>query len=334
MIKPVWSLQDNSDIGTGISVSKGIALYGNSAGEIVALNTNTGKKIWTFHTGGKIYSTPAIYSDRVVCASTDHNIYCLNLKSGKLIWMHPTVKPIVASAAIEKDRVYIGSSDGSFRCLDLHDGGLIWQYDSVRNFVECKPLILKNSVCFGSWGNAFYSLNKINGQLNWKREKYNNRMLSPAAVWPVAANGKIFLVAPDRHMTALDEQTGKELWDSGTFSCRESIGISHNGELVYIKNMTEGNIDAFYTNLDEQKIAWECKAELGYEIAPSPIIESGKYIFIPTSLGVVVTVNKETHQNAWKYKVSHALINSILPLGKNRILVSVLDGQIVCLHFP
>ena len=332
-VKSIWHLQEKSDIGTGLSRSKNMVLYGNTAGEIVALDLQSGVKRWSYPTGGKIYSTPTISGNRVVCASTDHNIYCLDIKTGKMIWMHPTVKPIVASAAIEDGKVYIGSSDGSFRCLNLTDGNLLWKYEGVKNFVECKPLLLKTSVSFGSWGNAFYSLDKHTGKLLWVREKGSNRMLSPAAVWPVAANGKIFLVAPDRHMTALDEKSGEEIWDSGKYSCRESIGISADGKLVYIKNMTEGNVDAFYTTPNEQKLAWECVAELGYEIAPSPIVESGDHIFVPTTYGVVVAINRKTHLVAWKHKVSNALINAILPIGRNKILVSVLDGKVAYLSF-
>lgn len=332
-VKQVWNFQDNSDIGTGIALGHRLAVFANTAGEIVAINPVSGKKVWTYRTGGKIYSTPAISGDQVICASTDHNIYCLDLLSGKLVWMHPTTKPIVASPAIGDDRVFIGSSDGAFRCLRLSDGALVWKYDSVKNFVESKPLILKNSVCFGSWGNAFYSLDKNSGRLIWKREKYTNRMFSPAAVWPVAGNGKIFIVAPDRRMTALDEQSGTEIWDSGKYTCRESIGISRNGELVYIKNMTEGNVDAFLSRSGSQQLAWECKADLGYEIAPSPIVESRRYVFVPTATGVVVAINKKTHEIAWKYKVSNALINSILPVGKKSLLVTVLDGEVVKLNF-
>ncbi|HWS00367.1 MAG TPA: PQQ-binding-like beta-propeller repeat protein, partial [Prolixibacteraceae bacterium] len=332
-VKKKWSIQEKSDIGTGISVSKKTVIYANTAGEIVAVDLLSSKRIWSYTTGGKIFSTPAISGNNVVCGSTDQNIYCLNVKSGKLIWMHPTLKPIVASPSIDDGLVYIGSSDGSFRCIRLSDGNLVWKYDSVKNFVECKPLITKTSVCFGSWGNTFYSLDKISGKLNWKREKYSNRMLSPAAVWPVAANGKIFLVAPDRHMTALDEHTGREIWDSNKYSCRESIGISKDGNLVYIKNMNEGNVDAFYTKSDDQKLAWECKADLGYEIAPSPIAESRKYLFVPTTSGVVYAINRKTHAVVWKHKVSNALINSICPVGKHKILVSVLDGKVECLSF-
>ncbi len=331
--KSRWKIQEDSDIGTGLSRSKNRVIYANTAGEIVALELLTGKVIWRFRTAGKIYSTPAIGGNSVVCASTDHNIYCLDVKTGKKIWMHPTIKPIVASPAIEDGMVYIGASDSSFRCIRLSDGNLMWRFDEVKNFVECKPLVLKNSVCFGSWGNTFYSLDKKTGNLQWVREKYSNRMLSPAAVWPVAANGKIFLVAPDRHMTALDEASGAEIWDSGKYSCRESIGISNDGKLVYIKNMNEGNIDAFYTTFNEQKLAWECKADLGYEIAPSPIVESGNLIFVPTTAGIVVAIDKKTEQVVWRYKVCNALINAILPVGKRKIVVSTLDGKVEYLSF-
>jgi outer membrane protein assembly factor BamB len=213
--------------------------------------------------------------------------------------------------------------------LDLKTGKLNWQFNGVTNFVETRPLVYQDQVYFGSWGNTFYALDKKTGSLKWKREKYTNRMLSPAAVWPVAANGKLFIVAPDRHMTALDAQTGSEIWDSGEYSCRESIGISGDGELVYIKNMTEGNVDAFYTQPDEQELAWECRAELEYEIAPSPITEQGNMVFVPTTNGVVCAIDKQTHQVAWKHKVSNALVNMILPIDESCILVTTLDGKVV-----
>jgi outer membrane protein assembly factor BamB len=215
----------------------------------------------------------------------------------------------------------------------MKSGKLNWQFKGVRNFIETRPLVYQDKVYFGSWGNTFYALNKKTGSIKWKREKHTNRMLSPAAVWPVAANAKIFIVAPDRHMTALDAQTGREVWDSGQYSCRESVGISGDGELVYVKNMTEGNVDAFYTQVNQQELAWECKAELGYEIAPSPITEDGNLVFVATATGVICAVDKQIHQVAWKHKLSNALVNLILPIGDSRVLVTTLDGKIACLAY-
>jgi len=328
-----WQFQDQSDIGTGISVSGKLAVYANTKGEMVAVQQKSGKEIWRFSTSGKIYSTPGISGNLVVCASTDNNIYCLNLKTGQLAWKFETGKPIVASPVINLESVFIGSSEGIFRAIDLKTGRLKWQFDQVNNFVESKPLIYEHAVYFGSWGKAFYALGQQTGKLLWKREKYANRMFSPAAVWPVAANGKIFIVAPDRHMTALDAKTGAEIWDSEKYSCRESIGISANGEQVYIKNMTEGHVLAFDTAASEQKLAWDCPADLGYEIGPSPIVENGNLIFVSTCNGVVVAISKTTHQVVWKYKLSNALINAVTPLGLNQILVTSLDGRVACLQF-
>lgn len=332
-VKAKWIFQDKSDIGTGISTLGKTAVFANTKGEILLANSSNGKIIWRFQTLGKIYSTPAISDNIVVCASTDGSVYCLNLKSGKLAWKFETIKPIVASPIIDNGVVYIGSSEGIFRAIDLQKGTLKWQFGEVTNFVESKPLIYGNAVYFGSWGNSFYALDKSTGKLLWKREKYTNRMLSPAAVWPVAANGKIFIAAPDRHMTALNAQTGQEIWDSGTYSCRESIGISGDGKLVYIKNMTEGHVQAFSTESNNQALVWDCDAELGYEIGPSPITENDKLVFVPTCTGVIVAVSKTSHQVVWKYKLSNALINGITPLKSNQILVSSLDGKVACIEF-
>ncbi len=332
-VKKLWEAQDVSDIGTGLSYNGQITVYGNTNGEIVALDRNNGKIIWQFQTGGKIYSTPAISQNKVVCASTDNSIYCLDLKTGKKQWSFSTKKSIVASPVIYKNNVYVGSSEGIFRSLTLKSGKLNWQFEGIKDFVECKPLVYQNTVYFGSWGNTFYALNIKNGELVWKRENKKNRMLSPAAVWPVAANEKIFIVAPNDHMTALDAKTGKEIWDSYDYSCRESIGISESGELVYIKNMKGGNVDAFYTAPNEQKLAWECKADLGYEIAPSPITEGNNLIFVPTTEGIVCAIDTQTHEVAWKYKMSNALVNYILPVENNQVIVSLLDGKVVCLQY-
>lgn len=331
-IKVKWQFHDQSDIGTGISASGKLAVYANTKGEIVALQHKTGKIIWRFLTSGKIYSTPAISGSRVVCASTDNTIFCLDLKSGQLVWKFETLKPIVASPVIDQATVYIGSSEGIFRAIDLKTGKLKWQFDQVANFVESKPLIFENAVYFGSWGNTFYALDQQTGKLLWKREKYTNRMLSPAAVWPVAANGKVFIVAPDRHTTVLNAKTGVEVWDSEKNSCRESIGVSTDGRQVYVKNMTEGHVLAFETAASEPKLAWDCPADLGYEIGPSPIVENDNLIFVPTSNGGVVAISKTTHQVAWKYKLSNALINAVTPLGANQVLVTSLDGWVACLY--
>lgn len=73
--------------------------------------------------------------------------------------------------------------------------------------------------------------------------KWNNgssiRNYSPASCIPVTQDGVVYIVAPDRYMTAIDIATGKTLWRNNDATVRESIGISADGKWVYGKTMQD-----------------------------------------------------------------------------------------------
>src|SRR5699024_3803649 len=124
--------------------------------------------------------------------------------------------------------------------LSLDDGTLKWENKEVKGFVVTRPLLGKQKVYFGSWGNRFYALDKHTGKIVWQwTSGSTNRMYSPAAVYPVKADGKIFITAPDRYLTALDAETGKVIWRSNKHKGRESIGISEDKKLIYTKAMND-----------------------------------------------------------------------------------------------
>ncbi|MBS1661940.1 MAG: PQQ-binding-like beta-propeller repeat protein, partial [Bacteroidetes bacterium] len=210
-VTKLWEYQAQSDMGTGNALQGKTVVGTDTDGWIFALSRDKGKKIWAYRTGGKVYSTPAVAGDRVIAASTDKYIYCI--KAGKLVWKYETQKPVVAAPVIDGGRVYIGSSDGHFRALELATGKLLWDFAEVQGFVVDKPLIYDGKVYFGCWGHDLYALDKTTGHLVWKwNNGASNRMLSPAACWPVAAHGRLFIVAPDQVMTAFDAGTGKVIW--------------------------------------------------------------------------------------------------------------------------
>ena len=234
-VKESWKLQDSSDIGSGIAANDTIIVYTNTSGKAVAVRLSDGEKLWQYQTHGKIYSTPAIKDKQVVVASTDGYVYCLKLSDGSVLWKMKTSKGIVASPAIYDDTVYIGSSEGKFRALSLVDGRMIWEFDQIDGFVETKPLVDKQHIYFGGWGEYFYALDRQSGTLIWKwKGNTPGHFYSPAACFPVSAFGKIFLATPDRYVTALDAQTGEEVWRTNRVQARESIGISEDKSQIFI----------------------------------------------------------------------------------------------------
>lgn len=334
-VKAAWVYQDNSDMGSGIARFADLAITTNTAGEVYALQLKDGKRKWTFRTKGKIYATPAVEGERVVVASSDGNIYCLNAGSGKKIWTFKTEKPIVASTTIVDGIAYTGSSDGHFRAINVQTGKLEWDFDQVKGFVEDKPLYYQGNIYFGSWGNDFYALNAKSGELKWKwNNGASNRMFSPAACWPVAANGRVFIVAPDRYMTAFDAATGKVVWRKTIpdTRVRESIGLSADGADVLVKTM-EGRLYGVSSTADSMQFNWQAGIEMGYELDPAPAVDYEGVIYIPTHSGVVYAIDRNTHSLIWKYKLSNCLVNTVLPIGGKQVLFSTMDGKLVLIKF-
>lgn len=333
-VQTVWQSQDESDIGCGAVRAGKYVVYANTQGVVKALDFATGKLVWKYATKGKIFSTPAIEGNRVIIGSTDGYIYCLKLRSGKVLWKYKCEKSVLASATILNNVAYIGASDNIFRAIKIRNGKLLWQYDGVKGFVESKPFADKDQVVFGDWANRLYSLDPLTGKEQWVWKNSGSRMLSPAAVYPVKANGKIFFVTPARKTYALDASTGKQLWVAP--GGRESIGISLDASRIYVKNMF-GSIQC-YSTIDEgvNKI-WDVKTDLNYDIAPTPTmsaIKDGKeLIFVPTDKGNLFCFDAKDGSLVWKHKISVALINSIEPLEGNRLLISTMDGIVTILSY-
>ena len=49
--------------------------------------------------------------------------------------------------------------------------------------------------------------------------------------------------------------------------------------------------------------------------------------------GLVVAVNRADGAILWKHKISNALITSITPVAKNKIIVTTMDGKVTLLSY-
>src|SRR5690606_33964382 len=232
-------------------------------------------------------------------------------KTGKMLWKLAAHKAVLGSPVIKNNIAYIGASDGIFRAINIESGKPVWQFNEVSGFVVTKPLIYQNNIYFGSWNREFYALDLQTGKLNWKWDNgHGSRMFSPAACYPVASNNRVFIVAPDRAMTCFNALTGDVIWrkqDPG-IRVRESMGISEDGTTVYAKTM-EGDLYGFSSTADSMEVKFKTTLHLGYELAPTAIVEYAGIIYVPSHDGEITAVDKNNRQIVWKHKISNCLIN-------------------------
>ena len=331
-VSEVWRLKDDSNIVAGFAMSKEKAWYTTASGYVRCISVKDGGRIWSKRFPGKIFSTPAVQGKYLVFGCTDGNVYALNARNGKTIWKYAAGKSVLGSPVIFNGKVYVGASDGCFRAIDLKSGKAVWTYSDVQGFVECRAFVDKEQVVFGSWGNRLYSLDPQTGALQWewKCEK-PSRMYSPAAVWPVKAEGKIFIAVPDRRLYALDAATGKELrhYDK---SAREAVGVSPDGKTVYCKSMwhTITSVDAATLGVN-----WQTQTGAGYEISPTQIERIGDEVIMPTDKGNIIGFSAVDGSRLWAWKVSIALVNPMevwSEKGSVYILASTMDGTVTLLR--
>jgi hypothetical protein len=112
--------------------------------QIHALDSETGKILWSYSSGGRIDSSPTISRGCVYFGSADGQVYCLTLETGELVWRHrpassdrrivadeqiESVWPVNGSVLVLKDAVYFAVGRNSYLdggmalvCLDAKTG--------------------------------------------------------------------------------------------------------------------------------------------------------------------------------------------------------------------
>jgi len=328
----LWKYESGYTIASTPAVVGNQVIVGNSSGTVECLSLDMGTRLWSFSTGATVYSTPQIADGKVVFGSSDRNIYCLDISSGKPLWNFTTGAPVVAAPAIENGVVYIGSSDGKFRAIDLSSGKVKWSFDGVGAFVETRPLLYQGKVIFGAWDTFLYALNMNDGSLAWKWSNGNKTLnLSPAACWPVASHGRIFIVAPDRVMTSIDAETGATVWRSSRYSVRESIGISEDGSRIYARCMTD-TVVAFSPTAPSQELMWLTNCGYGYDIDPSMPVEKDGAVFFGTKNGLVFALDGKSGAVRWEYKIGVTIVNTLVPLDARHVVATDLDGRVMLIE--
>ncbi len=128
---PRW-ISRQGDIGGsiigGLVVANGRVYFGASDGKVYALDAVDGHRLWTFETGGKIWSTPTVEGDTLFIGGFDRKLYALNTTDGTQKWVFETEGTIVSTPIVSGGRVYIGSFDRHVYAVDAVSGVEVWRF--------------------------------------------------------------------------------------------------------------------------------------------------------------------------------------------------------------
>jgi len=197
---------------------------------------------WSYTTGNKVFSSPAVAGGVVYVGSEDDNVYALNAATGAQLWQFTTGDKVFSSPAVAGGVVYVGSYDCNLYALSAATGALVWKFTTgnaaVCYAVYSSPAVAGGVVYVASSDGTVYALNAATGAKLWSYTAGGLVISSPAV-----ANGVVYVGSYDDNVYALNAATGALLWKFTTGSYVLSSPAVANG-VVYAGSFDD-NLYAF-----------------------------------------------------------------------------------------
>ena len=127
----LWSYQMNGAVVGSLQLNEdGSRLYvGSIAGEMVALDTQTGRAVWTFDGGGDLESVwgKPLYNDgSLYFADSTGQLFALNAEAGTPDWQIEFGGSVVGGITVIADGLALTTSDGLVKAFNF-DGSPKWE---------------------------------------------------------------------------------------------------------------------------------------------------------------------------------------------------------------
>jgi outer membrane protein assembly factor BamB len=230
--------------------SNAIFAAGNE-GNIVAVNIETGKRLWSTDLEVAVSGGVGYGSDLVMVGTIEGAVYALDASDGSIAWTAQVSTEILASPKTNGKVAIVQTVDNKLFALDATSGEELWQHDgdapilTVRGTSEA--IVTDNMVLSGFDSGKLVAFNPSNGSLVWearialpKGRTELERMVDIDGQ-PLLVGDVIYSVTYQGRLGALSRGTGRSLWFQDSSS---HFAPAHSGDKVFVTE-EEDTVRAF-----------------------------------------------------------------------------------------
>ena len=295
--------RDEASIFTRLGIDRRRLYFGNSLGRAKALRKRDGRELWSVQTDGPLFSRPAPAGREVIVPASDGRLLWISARGGRIRAQHEGRGPYVADGVVRGGVLYQGGFK-SFEAVDTRTRRPLWVYGGVGNYCQAAPSVTARDIVFGAWDTFLHSLDPATGK-----------------------GDKVFIVAPDRFMTAIDRRTGKTVWRVKDRTVRESLGVSADSTTVYARTM-DGELIAVDATAGTYSLRWVTDLTFGYEHTPCIVIESLGTVYAASRRGMVAAVDAATGRLLWVRRLGRSAVNGFERDDDGTVYLSLIEGTV------
>lgn len=132
----LWSRRVGSTFGTrvGIAPEKNLVFVATTGGQVMSVDSKSGKVYWVYEVPGWAMSTPRLVGANVVFGTNNNEVVAVNADGGTLAWKAKTGGPVWAQPLAIGDAggqiAIVGANDGYVYAFDGIDGHQVWRYQT------------------------------------------------------------------------------------------------------------------------------------------------------------------------------------------------------------
>ena len=246
--------------------------------------------VWTYKSGGAIWSSPAVADNTIYFGSNDGNIYALNAGSGKTLWQYKTGGAVMGRPTLDGQYLYALAEDGNLYKLNRKSGKPVWQFNTHGGTIA----------------------RDLPGP---KSEAYDYQV-SGATV----AGGVVYIGSADKRLYAVEAETGREKWHFDTGGIVRSTPAVADG-LVFI-----GSYDHHVYAVDATTGALRWKFDTLQAVVSSPLVAGGT-VYIGSRSSDLLALEAATGKVRWKHFYWSSWVESSARLHKGILYVGSSDYQ-------
>ena len=212
--------EDSAVVGGGIGYSNEMIYAGTGYAEVVALSAQDGKERWRSNVPAPVRAAPTVAEGRVFVVTLDNQIIALNAETGERIWGYAGISEVAgllggASPAVDRDMVIAPFSSGEIFALRMENGRVLWsdnltavrRVDAVSSLADVRgrPVIDRDMVFALSHSGRMVGVDRRSGARVWERDIGGVEM-------PWVAGDYVFVVTNGSELVALTRNQGRIHW--------------------------------------------------------------------------------------------------------------------------
>lgn len=236
----------------------GSAIYAaDRKGLVKALELDSGKELWSVdlskRTGFLSANLSALLSggltisdDKIFIGTERGTVIALNKENGEVLWDVEVAGEALSKPVVSGDMVVIHTSNGQLQALDTATGAIKWTVNmdtpslSLRG--ESAPAVAFGAAIVGGDNGRVSAVLLSQGQLIWQQRislvtsSTEIGRLNDVDMTPVIDDGKVYAIAYNGTLAALDMRSGQMLWKRDLGSINDMV---LSGDNLYLVDQTD-----------------------------------------------------------------------------------------------